>query len=281
MGIILFKRWKATTTVFMLCLGISACTNMFFYPIKEHLATPEQYGIEYENVVLNSTANISIHGWWFPAKLDKDQLVKANIIFLHGNAENISTHSGLVYWLTQYQYNVFIFDYRGYGKSTGEIELQGMIKDINSARDYVSSRNHQNHKTFLMGHSLGASLAIVNVAQQADGVDGIIMVSPFSDYQQIAQQAMSKSWLTWLFQWLPYFTVNADYNPIDYVSDLPEIPKLFMYSENDEIISPAHIQALYGKSSKEKYLEVLTGQHNNVFAYPENQRILLEHLDKW
>lgn len=277
----LFNYWKQYIAGVMMCISISACTNMFFYPVKEHVASPEQFDIEYEDIFIDSYESHKIHGWWFPAKLDEDQLAKANIIFLHGNAENISTHSGLVYWLTQYQYNVFIFDYRGYGKSTGDIELAGMIEDINSARAYVKSRNYENTKTYIMGHSLGASLAIVNVAQKPDGVDGVVLVSPFSDYQKIAQEAMSKSWLTWLFQWMSYLTVSDVYNPIDYVSVLPTIPKLFIYSESDEIISPAHIKELYGRSSKNKYLEISKGNHNDVFAYPDNQKMLLDHLSNW
>jgi len=281
MGLILSDCWKRYGVILIICTHISACTNMFFYPMKEHVASPEQFNIQYEDVVYKGSGSHQLHGWWFPADLDKDQLVKANIIFLHGNAENISTHSGLVYWLTQYQYNVFIFDYRGYGKSTGKAELSGMLDDINSSRTYVSSRNSSNNKTYLMGHSLGASLAIVNIAQNPQGIDGVILVSPFSDYQKVAQETMSKSWMTWLFQWVAYLTVDSSYNPLDSAPVMPKVPKLFMYSESDELIASAHVKKLYKEASENKFLEKVKGYHNDVFSYPENQKILLDHLENW
>ena len=263
--------------IVLACLLLSACTSVFFQPLKQHIANPEQYNIKYEDVYFKGASNLNLHGWWFPS----DQDSKAHVIFLHGNAENISTHSGLVYWLTQHQYDVFIFDYRGYGKSQGNAQIEGVIEDIQSGREYVTSRKTANKKVFLIGHSLGASLAIYNLAQHPSGVDGLILVSPFSDYRQIAREMMNKSWLTWLFQWPASLTISTEYNPIDYVSLLPGIPKLFMYSEVDSVIASDHVIRLYDKSSNKKHLEKVNGSHNSIFSQKESQLVILEHLNKW
>ena len=76
-------------------------------------------------------------------------------------------------------------------------------------------------------------------------------------------------------------TVSSEYNPVDYVAALPSVPKLFMYSEGDKVIAEHHIKTLYRHASDNKSLEKIKGNHNNVFAYKENQKILLNYLDKW
>ena len=124
------------------CLWITACTNAFFQPLKQHLASPEQYDIKYEDIYFKGASGLNLHGWWFPASGSH----KATVLFLHGNGENVSTHSGLVYWLTEHQYDVFIFDYRGYGKSEGKAEIEGVMRDIQSAREYVVTRKQTDKK---------------------------------------------------------------------------------------------------------------------------------------
>jgi uncharacterized protein len=278
-------RIRGLLVILFLCVQLPACTNAFFQPLKVHLASPEQYDIQYEDVYFSgesglseiSLAEIVLHGWWFPATNE----AKASILFLHGNGENISTHAGLVYWLTQHQYDVFIFDYRGYGKSQGEAQIEGVMSDIQSAREYIASRQQQNKKLFIIGHSLGASMGIYNLAQYPDNVDGVILVSPFSDYQQIARETMNRSWLTWVFQWPASLTIESKYNPIDYVDIMPDIPKLFIYSETDRVIAPEHVLTLYEKAKGKKYSEKVNGYHNSIFAGKKTQRIILQYLNQW
>lgn len=263
--------------ILFVCLSLTACTNVFFQPLQHHLATPDQYDIEYEDIYFKGASGLKLHGWWFPSPEES----KACVLFLHGNAENVSTHSGLVYWLTQHQYDVFVFDYRGYGNSEGIAEIAGIMEDIQSGREYIESRKPESKKLFILGHSLGASMGIYNLAIHPDKVDGMILVSPFSDYRQVARETMSKSWLTWAFQWPISITIDNSYSPIDYVHLLPKKPKLFMYALNDEIIDPDHVIELYEKAVGEKVLSEVNGYHNTLFSDKENQQIILRYLDQW
>jgi len=274
---------------------LSGCTQFFFQPLKQHLASPEQYEINYEDIYFEGEAG-KLHGWWFPSQQAVAQpgiqpvmsstrsstrlSTRATVLFLHGNGENISTHAGLIYWLTEYQYDVFIFDYRGYGKSEGSAQLAGVLNDISSARRYVESRKGTK-KLFVVGHSLGASLAVTNMAMDKASVDGMILVSPFSDFKKITREMMSKSWITWAFQWPISLTINDEYNPLEFVAKLPSVPKLFVYSESDPVISPQHVQRLYAKAEKPKSIERVNGGHNSVFAQTENQQMILNYLNQW
>ena len=259
------------------CLWVTACTNAFFQPLKQHLASPEQYKIEYEDIYFKGLSGLSLHGWWFPGSGAQ----KATILFLHGNGENISTHSGLVYWLTEHQYDVFIFDYRGYGKSEGKAEIEGVLNDIQSAKEYAVTRKKKDKKLFILGHSLGASLGIYNLARYPEGIDGMVFVSPFSDYRQITRETLGRSWLTWAIQWPASLTIDTQYNPVDYVSTLPTKPKVFIYSAEDRVIAADHVIKLYEHASDEKHLEQVKGYHNSLFSKKENQQLILRYLNKW
>ncbi len=256
---------------------LSGCSHVFFQPSKELLTTPDQLGLEYRDVYFSSSDNLQLHGWWFPAAEKSNAL----ILFLHGNAENISTHAAAVYWLTRHQYDVFIFDYRGYGLSQGQPTLAGAIDDIYHAMDYATEHYPADKKIFLIGQSLGASLGIYSLAQRPQGIDGAVFVSPFSDYRAISRDMLASSWLTWAFQWPLSLTISNRYRPLDAVDQLPKIPLLYLYSEQDEVIHPRHVLALYQQSKAPKFINQVKGNHSNIFSYATNQQLLLQYLNSW
>ncbi len=256
---------------------LSGCSHVFFQPSKDLLITPDQLGLDYRDVYFSSNDNLQLHGWWFPAAEKSNAL----ILFLHGNAENISTHSAAVYWLTRHQYDVFIFDYRGYGLSQGQPQLDGAINDIYHAMDYARNHYPADKKIFLIGQSLGASLGIYSLSRRPQGIDGAVFVSPFSDYREIARDMLASSWLTWGLQWPLSLTISNRYRPLDAVDQLPQIPLLYLYSEQDEIIHPRHVLALYQQSKSPKFIARLEGNHSNLFGHAANRQLLLQYLDSW
>lgn len=271
------KRCLQVASWLLIGLAVAGCTNTFFQPMKQHIASPEQYGIQYQDVYFGEDKGPRLHGWWFPAQ----QEARASVLFLHGNAENISTHSGMAYWLTQYGYNVFIFDYRGYGYSEGEVDVGGAIKDIQTAKNYVKRAYASQQALFVVSHSLGASLGVVSLSEDAEGLDGAIFVSPFSEYPQVAREMMSKTWLGWVLQWPLSLTISHRYDPVDYVADLKGLPVVFMYSAQDEVIAPVHVSKLYARAEGDRHLEQLVGSHNRLFSIAENQQAILGFLDRW
>jgi len=265
-------------TILLAALTLTTgCTQLFFQPTKELLVDPAQFNIKYENIYFKSSDNLNLHGWWFPS----EKKSKALVLFLHGNAQNISTHSSAVHWLTRHEFDVFIFDYRGYGLSEGTPQLDMVIDDIYQAYNYSNKNLTENKKLFVVGQSLGASMGIYSIAQQPEGIDGAIFISPFSDYRDITQYALSNNWLTWAFQWPLSLTMNNDYRPLDYVQQLPRIPLLYLYSQGDRVIPPYQVHELYKKSRHPKTIEQLQGSHNSLFEFEANRQIILQHLNKW
>ncbi len=260
----------------MYILTVSGCTNFIFYPMNEHVLTPDATGIKYEDIFVATADNLQLHGW----KLFSEVEAEATLLFFHGNAENISTHFANVYWLVAQGYDVYIFDYRGYGHSQGEAELDPIIDDMQLLIGHVLDDLAVNQKLIVMGQSLGASLSIYSVAhsQYRDRIAALVSVAAFSDYHDIAQDALSSSWLFWPFQWPLSKTISNTYSPVESVGKVAPVPIYIMHSQEDEIIGFYHAEKLYEAALQPKQLITLEGGHNVTFNLDSNRQQLLEAL---
>lgn len=269
-------KWlKMLTSLFLLAM-LSACTNVLFQPQRTQFATPDRLGVMYENVQLESHDGLKLHGW----KLLSKDVHKGTILFFQGNGENISTHFANVYWLTDHGYDVYLFDYRGYGQSEGAAQLDAVITDVEATIGFSVKKLAKNENLIVMGYSLGASLAIHAVAhsEHKESIKALITVEAFSDYRQVTQDVLSTSWLTWLLQWPLSLAMDNSYRPLDAVAQIAPIPLMLMHSKEDEIIPFTHALALYEAANEPKKLQVVTGSHNRVFNKIENRQLLLDYL---
>jgi fermentation-respiration switch protein FrsA (DUF1100 family) len=243
-------RSLATLAVAFLVAG---CTPVFFQPSTTIYETPGQYGIDYERVEFNAADGTSLFAWFLPARGE----AKATVLYLHGNAQNISAHFPNVAWMPAAGFNVLAIDYRGYGGSGGKPSLSGVQLDIDAAMRVLLARRDVNpERIIVFGQSLGGALAIHYVAHSPyrSHIKAVIADSPFSDYRQIAQEKLADLVITWPLQWLPTFTVNNDYAPIASVAALAPIPLLLIYGERDGIVSPRHSRVLFEAAQEPKAL---------------------------
>ena len=108
------------------CLAIlPACNSFFFYPQRNFVANPHLDRVVHEDLFFQTPDGVRLHGWL----LRPNGEPRGTVLFLHGNAENISTHVGAVLWLAMEGYQVFLFDYRGYGRSGGTPEMEGIHRN--------------------------------------------------------------------------------------------------------------------------------------------------------
>jgi fermentation-respiration switch protein FrsA (DUF1100 family) len=240
--------------VLLLCSAtLAGCTNVFFQPMRGQVATPERIGLAYQDVYFEAADGTRLHGWFLPAQ----GATTGTVFFLHGNAENISTHIGSVYWLPKQGFNVFLPDYRGYGLSQGTPTMAGVMSDIEAAFvTLLTQPNVDPQRIVVFGQSLGGSLAISYVARSSHRADirALVVESPFSDFQGIAQEKLASSWLTWPFQWLPTLAIDNDYSPLLAVGQVAPIPLLLIVDERDTIVPPHHGQDLYDRAHDPKDL---------------------------
>jgi fermentation-respiration switch protein FrsA (DUF1100 family) len=243
--------------VLLLCSAtLAGCTNVFFQPMRGQVATPERIGLAYQDVYFEAADGTRLHGWFLPAQ----GATTGTVFFLHGNAENISTHIGSVYWLPKQGFNVFLPDYRGYGLSQGTPTMAGVMSDIEAAFvTLLTQPNVDPQRIVVFGQSLGGSLASSYVARSSHRADirALVVESPFSDFQGIAQEKLASSWLTWPFQWLPTLAIDNDYSPLLAVDQIAPIPLLLITDERDTIVPPHHGLDLYERAREPKELWIV------------------------
>ncbi|HYR35946.1 MAG TPA: alpha/beta hydrolase [Burkholderiales bacterium] len=235
----------------ILVLTLAACTPVFFQPSGSIYSTPGLYGIDYERAEFKAADGTALFAWFMPARGE----ARATVLYLHGNAENISAHFANVAWMPAAGFNVLALDYRGYGGSEGKPSLAGVQLDIDAAmRTLINRPDVDPDRIIVFGQSLGGALAIHYVAHSAyrDHILAVIADSAFADYRMVAKEKMAGFFITWPLQWLPGFTVDNDYSPRASVAALSPIPLLLMHGDRDSIVPAHHSQLLFEAAQEPK-----------------------------
>ena len=259
---------------------LQACSHLLFYPSPAHVLQPDDLGIEYRDIEFNAADGTRLHGWWLYTQAPR----QGTVLFFHGNAENISTHIGHVYWLVGYGYDVVAVDYRGYGKSAGTPSLDGSVQDIQATLAYVDGGlATPGEPMFVIGQSIGGSLSVAALAQSElkQRLSGIIIIGSFSDYHKITRQALSGFWLTWPLQWPLSFTVDNSYSPEKFIARLSPVPLLIMHGEYDQVVPVEHGRRLFELAQPPKFLEQVNGDHNHIMKNSRTRELLLEYLQRF
>ncbi|MDB9822811.1 alpha/beta hydrolase [Deltaproteobacteria bacterium] len=256
---ILFMPIKWQYIILLIIFAITICyifypkiENFFvFYPQSSFDFTPEELRLDYKDVYFNSEDGEKLHGWFFPLKGEYPV-----ILFCHGNAGNISHRLDNIRLLTERNLQVFIFDYRGYGKSSGSPSEKGIYMDGRAAYDYLADKEHiPPEKIVLFGRSLGGSVAI-DLALNRDA-GSIIVESAF-----VSTKDMAKT--MFLFNMLS-FVLPRNYNNLEKISKI-SIPKLIIHSEDDEIVPFSMGKKLFEASREPKYFFSIKGAgHNDTY----------------
>lgn len=236
--------------IVIVTLMTTACTSLLFHPTHVFPITPQRLNLTYEDVFITMPDQTQLHGWFLPA----EKQAKATVLFLHGNAQNISNHLASVHWMPRYQINVFLLDYRGYGRSKGKPDLKNIVEDTNVVIEHLLQQPESRNNLVVFGQSLGGAIAINALAQSPykDKIHGLIVEGAFSDIRLIAREKLAGFWLTWPFQWPLSYLMNGNYDPIDTIADIAPTPLLIAHGKKDSIVPIHHGQALFQAASAPK-----------------------------
>ena len=249
------RRWLP---IVLLCAGLTGCNGMFFFPYRDQVFSPDQFGLKYEAVNFPADDGTRLYAWFLPAS----GKALGTILFLHGNAENISTHIMSVRWLPAQGFNVFLLDYRGYGASEGEPSVAGVQEDVDAAMRTLLSRNDVNHdRIVVFGQSLGGSIATYNVAHSPyrQHIRALVVESAFSSYRKIAREKLAAFWLSWPLQYPLSWTVSDAYSPSAAVAGVSPIPLLIIHGDQDPIVPVDHGKRLFELAREPKLLWIVPG----------------------
>jgi len=262
-------------------LLLASCTNFLFVPRKPMPVTPDAADITYDDIYLETSDGLKLHGWKLYANTEKTSGKSlGTILFFHGNGDNVSTQLPNTFWLVKKGYDLYVFDYREYGRSQGKAELDTTINDMDLMIAYTVKRLPEGKKLIVMGHSLGGAMAIYAVAhsEYKNRIKALITIEAFSDYHDVTQDVLSKSWLFWLFQWPLSFTVDNSYRPLDSIGLISPVPVAIIHSKSDEMIPMYHAERLFAAAKEPKTFLLINSNHSNVLISKENRQVLFDYL---
>ncbi|MFC1562072.1 alpha/beta hydrolase [candidate division KSB1 bacterium] len=234
----------------VILLGLYYFTAKFIYfPSRIITATPRDIGLEYDDIFFETADNLTLNGWYIPVENSR-----ATLLFCHGNAGNISDRLDLASIFCELGFNVFIFDYRGYGKSEGKPTEEGTYLDIEAAWDYLAKERGTDPATiFVYGRSLGGPVAAYLAKNRSIG--GLILQATFTSVREMAAEIYPR----FLIKILPVF---IKYPTAEYLRSV-HVPVLIIHSKTDDLVPYKFGEQLFETAQEPKTFLTLSGSHND------------------
>ncbi|MFQ5949317.1 MAG: alpha/beta hydrolase [Nitrospiria bacterium] len=226
--------------------------GFIFFPDKKILQTPADAGLAFEDVYLSTADGIKINGWFVPHSNGRKTL-----LWFHGNAGNLSHRVDQLRLLhRELGINIFMIDYREYGRSEGTVSEEGTAQDALASYDYLLTRSDIDPAGIIVfGQSLGAAVAVELAANR--GLHGLILEAPFTSIREMAGV---------VFPWLPIGRfLSTKYDSLSKISRVGT-PLLLMHGDRDEIIPYSHGQRLFESAREPKQFYTIPGAgHNDTY----------------
>jgi fermentation-respiration switch protein FrsA (DUF1100 family) len=218
------------------------------YLPERHLAIdPARVGLPYENVIISAGPD-TLHGWFVPA--DSGAPV---VLFCHGNAGNIGDRLDVLEQIHDSGLAVFIFDYSGYGQSTGSPSEGQTYDDADRAYRWLSDRGYSDGNIIVYGRSLGSAVAAH--VSQGKPLRAVVLEATFPSLSDVARVH---------YGWLPVrLLVRLRYPTADYLKNI-RAPLFIVHNRNDEISPFALGEKVFAAAPEPKTFIAADGWHNSV-----------------
>ncbi|VAX30507.1 hypothetical protein MNBD_NITROSPIRAE01-742 [hydrothermal vent metagenome] len=247
-----YSRLICLLALFIFIIFASGCSkNFVYYPEKELISSPSNAGLDFKDLSLTTEDGVKINAWYVPYRDSEGVL-----LWFHGNAGNMGNRVNLLKRLhEELKINILLVDYRGYGKSEGEISEEGTAKDALAAYDYLLTRRDINLKQiFIFGRSLGSAVA-VRLASEVQSA-GLILEAPFTSVRDMVSEVLP---------WLPFKgLISIKYDSLSKIKSV-KIPLLIMHGDQDKVIPYKQGEALFAAANTPKTFYTVKGAaHNNA-----------------
>src|SRR5580765_4942286 len=232
--------------------------NQVYHPDRMMTSTGAELGRPFQDVFFQTTDGVELNGWFFPAATNSPRALMA-VLLCHGNAGNISHRLEMCQVLLATGVNVFVFDYRGYGRSHGRPSEEGTYRDALAAHQWLQRKGFAPTNIIAYGESLGGGVAGELAMRETLG--GLILQSTFCSVPDIGAE---------LFPWLPVRLMST----IKYETckKLPRlrIPVLVMHSRVDGLIGFHHAQKNFALANEPKLFWEISGNHDDPVSEPKH-----------
>ncbi len=226
--------------------------HQVYHPDRQMIAAAADLGRPFEDVFFRAADGTELNGWFFPAAFNSGRKAVA-VLVCHGNGGNISYRLELCEALLQTGVNVFLFDYRGYGRSRGRPSEEGTYQDALAAHGWLEVKGFPGRNIVAYGESLGGGVACELAVRVP--VAGLVLQSTFTSIPELGAE---------LLPWLPVRWLAA----IKYETrrKLPglRVPVLVMHSRGDELVNCRHADRNFSVARQPKLFCELRGGHNEA-----------------
>ena len=261
----------------LLCLMMISTTSFgacriedrfIFHPDHVTDRDPHHIGLRFEDVFFTTQDGLRLHGWLIP-----HQEGRATLVWFHGNAGNISDRLLNIKLLhDRIAINIFIFDYRGYGRSEGTASEKGTYLDGEAAINYLLGRDDAAARPLILfGRSLGAAVA-AEMAIRFNS-SGLILESPFVSIREMARAIFPSLPIAWL--------LRTRYDTMEKVR-LIKTPILVLHGDRDATVPFAQGKKVFEVASEpKKFHRIVGASHNDTFVVggEEYYRALREFIE--
>lgn len=189
------------------------------------------------------------------------------VFFLHGNSGNLTDCLADIEAFREVNFDVVMFDYRGYGKSTGCIESEDQLRgDVRYVWEYFASQ-YEGKRVVIAGQSLGTALAAGLAAElSAAGrtPDLTMLVSPYSSMRALGEE---------LYPWVPRKVLRYPLHTAEHAGRLSG-PIMLLHGDKDELIGIHHSESLCTAAPHAQLFRVEGAGHSDVHKFPSFRKAL-------
>ena len=229
-----------------------------FFPSAEVEFNPGELGLRYQDVSFPTPDGHTLHGWYIPASGEVGNPSAQAWLWFHGNGGNIGHRVEEIALLhRRLQVDLFIFDYRGYGRSNGTPSEKGTYIDARAAlRLVLEWPGVDSESVVYLGHSLGSSVAVELAV--AHPPLGLVLVSPLTSVRDMAKLTPIFRPFSWL--------VRGHFDSLARIGQVGA-PLLVLHGDQDGLVPIAQGRKLFEAANEPKTLTVLQGaDHNDTYA---------------
>ena len=248
-------RYATLLLILFTFLGCAVINRFVFTPKKGISATPARSSIPYEEVWFQARDGVCLNGWYIA-------VARSNplILFFHGNAGNLSDNLDYLKLLHGKGFPLFIFDYRGYGKSAGEpVGENDLYQDARGAVSFLEGRGWRHEGMIFFGQSLGAAVALQMALESPPA--GLVMEGSFTRMKDIVRHLSPFGY--YMVGWWGFDL------PFDNLAKIASVgvPLLLIHGNIDEVAPVEMTMRLFERASEPKMLHIINGGgHCNVFT---------------
>lgn len=263
---------SAVVGLLLLVVGWPLIVPLLIYApagLPENHRAPHVWGYVGEEARLRTPDGQDLHGWLLRSTSEDGR--PCTVLFTHGNAGNVTSQAGFMRPFLQAGFDAFVFDYRGYGASSGRPSEDGLHVDAEAAFDYLRvDRGIDPHRILIVGHSLGSAVAIRLATRHAPA--GVVLAAPFTSLPEAMNDHSP---------WLPVSLLRWTGERFDSRSTIRELdaPLLVVIGSDDRLVAERNARRLYAAAPQPRRWLTVPGGHNDVFSSGRFSRALADFAD--